>query len=65
MAISGGRAGGPANNAAIAQAPGAEIDAKENNVVLSERDIEMLSIHDLKRSYVMLGKEFKNKANTV
>ena len=39
--------------------------AKENSIVIEEQLLDNLSFNDLKRSYIILGKEFKNKTNTV
>ena len=40
-------------------------EKKENQIVLDAALLDNLSNADLKRSYIMLGKEFKNKVNTV
>ena len=39
--------------------------AKENSVVLDDRVLDNFSAVDLKRSYITLGREYKNKVNTV
>jgi len=43
----------------------AEQQTKENQVVLEPGVLDNLSLADLKRSYITLGREFKQKANTV
>ena len=43
----------------------AEQAAKENNIVIPDAQLEHLSFQDMKRQYIILGKEFKNKVITV
>ena len=58
--------GGPTNNAAAANQPDTQLAAqKENMLVLAEAQVDVLSINDLRKQYNVLGKEFKNKVNTV
>ena len=39
--------------------------AKENQIVLDDNVLDNLSVVDLKRSYILLGREYKSKVNTV
>ena len=58
--------GGPSVNAAAANQPDTQLAAqKENMLVLAENEVNVLSINDLRKQYNVLGKEFKNKVNTV
>ena len=58
--------GGPSVNAAAANQPDTQLAAqKENMLVLAEAEVNVLSINDLRKQYNVLGKEFKNKVNTV